>query len=86
MQIKPVLRSKMRMQRGMGIERNEHGIPRFQRKYGYLTNHSENTERPNSPNVLPLSQWGWVWDSSIQWISVYSLGIELNSWIGVKIL
>jgi len=27
-----------------------------------------------------------VWDSSIQWISVYSLGIELNSWIGVKIL
>jgi hypothetical protein len=40
----------------MGIEPNEHRIPRFQGKYSYHTDHSENPERPNSPNVLPTSQ------------------------------
>ena len=40
----------------MGIEPNEHRIPRFQGKYSYHTHHSENTERPNSPNVLPMSR------------------------------
>ena len=35
----------------LGIEPNAHRIPRFHWKYGYLTNHSENTETPNSPNV-----------------------------------
>ena len=43
----------------MGIEPNEHQIPRFQGKYDYHTDHSENPERPNSPNVLPMSQWCW---------------------------
>ena len=40
----------------MGIEPNEHLIPRFQGKYSYHTDHSENPERPNSPNVLPMSR------------------------------
>jgi len=40
----------------MGIEPNEHRIPCFQRKYGYHTYLPENTERPNSPNVLPMSR------------------------------
>jgi len=40
----------------MGIEPNEHRISRFQGKYSYHTHHSENTERPNSPNVLPMSR------------------------------
>ena len=39
----------------LGIEPNEHQIPCFQCKYSYHTDHSENTERPNSPNVLPMS-------------------------------
>jgi hypothetical protein len=39
------------MERVMGIEPNEHRIPRFQGKYTYHTHHSENTERPNSPYV-----------------------------------
>ena len=40
----------------MGIEPNEHPIPRFQGKYSYHTDHSENPERPNSSNVLPMSR------------------------------
>ena len=40
----------------LGIEPNEHQIPRFQGKYSYHTDHSENPERPNSPNVLPMSR------------------------------
>ena len=40
----------------MGIEPNEHRIPRFLGKYSYHTDHSENPERPNSPTVLPMSQ------------------------------
>ena len=47
------------MERMMGIEPNEHQIPRFLGKYGYHTHHSENAERPNSPNVLPMSQYCW---------------------------
>ena len=43
----------------LGIEPNEHRIPRFQGKYSYYTDHSENPERPNSPNVLPMSQCFW---------------------------
>jgi hypothetical protein len=41
----------------LGIEPNEHRIPRFQWKYSYHTHLPENPERPNSPNVLPMSQW-----------------------------
>ena len=40
----------------LGIEPNEHRIPRFQGKYGYHTDLPENPERPNSPNALPMSQ------------------------------
>ena len=40
----------------LGIEPNEHQIPRFQGKYSYHTHLTENPERPNSPNVLPMSQ------------------------------
>ena len=40
----------------LGIEPNEHRIPRFQVKYSYHTEHSVNPERPNSPNVLPMSR------------------------------
>ena len=39
----------------LGIEPNEHQIPRFQGKYSYHTHLTENPERPNSPNVLPMS-------------------------------
>jgi hypothetical protein len=35
-------------------------IPYFLWKYSYHTYHSENTERPNSPNVLPMSRVMWV--------------------------
>ena len=49
----------MKMERVMGIEPNEHQIPRFLGKYSYHTDHSENPERPNSPNVLPMSQCYW---------------------------
>ena len=44
------------MERVMEIEPNEHQIPRFLGKYSYHTNHSEKPKRPNSPNVLPMSQ------------------------------
>ena len=40
----------------LGIEPNEHRIPRFQGKYSYHTHLPENPERPNSPNVLPMSR------------------------------
>ena len=43
----------------LGIEPNEHRIPRFQGKYSYHTLHSENPERPNFPKVLPMSQYCW---------------------------
>ena len=43
----------------MEIEPNEHRIPRFHGKYSYHTHHPENTEIPNSPNVLPMSQYCW---------------------------
>jgi hypothetical protein len=51
-----LFRAKMKLERVMGIEPNEHQIPRFLGKYSYHTDHSENSERPNSPNVLPMSQ------------------------------
>mgnify|MGYP004030832345 CR=1 FL=1 len=40
----------------LGIEPNEHRIPRFKGKYSYHIDHSENTERPNSPNDFPMSR------------------------------
>ena len=43
----------------LGIEPNEHRTPRFQGKYSYHTHLSENPERTNSPNVLPMSQCYW---------------------------
>ena len=49
----------LKVERVMGIEPNEHQIPRFPRKYSYHTEHSENPERPNSPNVLPMSHYCW---------------------------
>ena len=36
----------------LGIEPNEHQIPRFQGKYSYHTDLPENPERPKSPNIL----------------------------------
>ena len=46
----------------MGIEPNEHQIPRFLGKYSYHTDHLENPESPHSPNVLTMSgvmlRWG----------------------------
>ena len=42
------------LERVMGIEPNEHRIPRSQGKYSYHTEHSENPERPNSPYVSLL--------------------------------
>jgi hypothetical protein len=41
------------------LEPNEHQTPRFQGKYSYHTHLSENPERPNSPNILPMSQSCW---------------------------
>ena len=46
----------MKLERVTGIEPNEHRIPRFQGKYSYHTHLPENPERPNSPNVLPMSR------------------------------
>ena len=43
----------------MGIEPNEHQIPHFQGKYSYHTHLPETLQRPNSPNVLPMSQCRW---------------------------
>ena len=43
----------------LGIEPNEHRIPRFQGKYSYHTGLPENPERPNSPNDFPMSQCYW---------------------------
>ena len=47
----------------LGIEPNEHRIPRFQGEYSYHTDLPENPERPNSPNVLThaLTAIGCVW-------------------------
>jgi len=70
----------------LGIEPNEHQIPRFQGKYSYHTHLTENTERPNSPNVLPMSQCycGVGYSVSVK-LSV-SQGIKENSGIEMKIL
>ncbi len=43
----------------LGIEPNEHQIPRFPGKHDNRTDLPENPERPNSPNVLPMSQYCW---------------------------
>ena len=70
----------------LGIEPNEHQIPRFQGKYSYHTHLQENTERPNSPNVLPMSKvmlgCGILRFNESQCI----LGNWENSRIGVEIL
>ena len=50
------LRDYMKIWRRIGIEPNEHQTPRFQGKYSYHTHLTENPERPNSPNVLPMSR------------------------------
>ena len=39
----------MKIWRGIGIEPNEHQIPRFLEKYSYHTDLPENPESPNSP-------------------------------------
>ena len=43
----------------MGIEPNEHRISRFLGKCISHIQLPENTERPNSPNVLPMSECYW---------------------------
>ena len=73
----------------LGIEPNEHQIPRFQGKYSNHTDHSENPERPNSPNVLPMSQWLWdvgffVWvNLSVFWELGRRVGL---SWVSSELL
>ena len=70
----------------MGIEPNEHQIPRFLGKYSYHTEHSENPERPNSPNVLPMSQYYWG-VGYFDWMNLsVSQGIKENSGIEMEIL
>jgi len=70
----------------MGIEPNEHLIPRFQGKYGYHTEHSENPERPDSPNVLPMSRVLLVCGILRFSESQCFFGIEENSGIEMRIL
>jgi hypothetical protein len=64
----------------MGIEPNEHQPPRFQGKYNYHTDHSENPERPNSPNVLPMSQCYWGVRFSVSVILSVSHGNWGEQW------
>ena len=50
--------------------------PRFQWKYSYHTDHSENPERPNSLNVLPMSQCCW-------WVGFFvsvNLSVTQGNW------
>ena len=70
----------------LGIEPNEHQISRFLGKYSYHTHLPENPERPNSPNVLPMSQcyWGVGFFDSVN-LSVFG-GIGENSGIEMEIL
>ena len=60
----------------LGIEPNEHQIPRFQGKYSYHTHLPENSERPNSPNVLPMSQYCWC----VGFFGSVSLSVFLGNW------
>ena len=70
----------------LGIEPNEHQIPRFQGKLTYHTDLPENTERPNSPNVLPMSQcYWWVGFFDSVNLSVFG-GIRENSGIEMRVL
>ncbi len=70
----------------LGIEPIEHRIPRFQGKYNYHTDHSENTERPNSPNVIPMSQYCWgVKDLMILRVSEFQcFSGELEKTVGLR--
>ena len=70
----------------MGIEPNEHRIPRFQGKYSYHTDHSENPERPHSPNVLPMSQCYWGVGFFVSMNFSVSWGIGGKSGIEMRIL
>ena len=60
----------------MGIEPNEHRIPRFQGKYTIHSHLSENPERPHSPNVLPMSQCCW----GVGFFGLMSLSVSLGNW------
>jgi hypothetical protein len=53
----------------LGIEPNEHLIPRFPGKYSYHTDHSEIPERPNSTNVSVMLGCGILRFSESQWFS-----------------
>ena len=64
------------MERVMGIEPNEHQISRFLGKYGYHTHLSENPERPNSPNVLPMSQCCW----DVGFFDSVNLSVSQGNW------
>jgi len=70
----------------LGIEPNEHRISRFQGKYSYHTHLLENTERPNSPNVLPMSQCCWGVGFSVSMNHSVFRGIGENSGIDMRIL
>jgi hypothetical protein len=45
-----LFRAKMKLERVMGIEPNEHQIPRFREKYGY------HTDLPENPTETQFSQ------------------------------
>jgi len=70
----------------LGIEPNEHRIPRFQGKYSYHTHLTENPERPNSHNVLPMSQCYWCVGFFDSVNPSVSRGIGENSGIEMEIL
>ena len=74
------------MERVMGIEPNEHRIPRFLGKYIYHTQLPENPERPNSPKVLPMSQCWWCVGFFVSVNLSVSRGNWENSGIEVMIL
>ena len=58
------------------LEPNEHQPPRFQGKYSNHTHLPENPERPNSPNVLPMSQWCW----GVGFFGSVILGVFKGNW------
>ena len=64
----------------MGIEPNEHQIPCFQGKYDNHTYLPENSERPNSPNVLPMSQCCWCMGFVVLMVLSVSQGNRGEQW------
>ena len=67
----------------LGIEPNEHQIPRFQGKYSYHTHLPENPERPKSPYISVVLGGGRIQRLSE---SLCFMGIGENNGIEMKIL